>query len=123
MIENVFQYIYMCKKLAYSTLQPPAMPRSPQTKRARWLKADLVSGENVLESYNLTNDAGMCVESGRVAACVVARDECSCAPHWPACLHSRLPCEMSKLLACLRWRLIARERGVAVRLAATYMFP
>ncbi len=117
----------MCKKLVYSTLQPPAMPRSPQIKRARWLKTDLVSGENVLESYILANDAGMCVESGRVAACVrkrtPRRDECSCAPHWPACLLSRLPCRMSKLLTCLRGRLIARERGVAVRLAATYAFP
>ncbi len=33
------------------------MSRSPQIKRARWPKTDLVSRENVLEIYNLANDA------------------------------------------------------------------
>ncbi len=32
------------------------MSRSPKMKKARWPKANLLSRENVLESYNLAND-------------------------------------------------------------------
>ncbi len=48
------------------------MSRSPQIKRARWPKTDLVSRENVLESYNLANDAAWwrACSVGTVCGCV-----------------------------------------------------
>ncbi len=47
------------------------MSRTPQIKRARWPKTDLVIRENVLESYNLAKDAvyGVRVLSGGAAVC------------------------------------------------------
>ncbi len=64
------------------------MSRSPQIKRARWPKTDLVSRENVLESYKLANDdaywRACSVEArGSVSLHVLRRDECSGASHWP----------------------------------------
>ncbi len=50
------------------------------------------------------------------------RDECSGAPHWPVgcdgltSLSMRVLCEMSKRLACLRGRLMARERAMGCSL-------
>ncbi len=73
---------------------------------------------------------GVRVESGRAAIpdCMMPprRGECSLAggllgvTTWltKTRLSMRVPCEMSKRLSCLRGRLIARERAVAVCLAA-----
>ncbi len=79
---------------------------------------------------------GACIQSGRAAVCVCMRPprrgECSGAPHWlVGCdsltgqgqfeYHVLVPCEMSKLLACLRGWLITRERSAAARVAASYL--
>ncbi len=68
-------------------VHPPAISRSRQIKRARWPKMDLVSRENVLESYKLANDAARCCACSvgtRSCVCVcMRRDECSGTPHWP----------------------------------------
>ncbi len=103
------------------------MSRSPKIKSVRCPDTDLVSRENILESSNLANDAAWwraC--SVRTCDFVCVHDECSDTPYWPVGYdrptghgHTRAPCKMSKRLACLRGRLIACERSVAVRLAAT----
>ncbi len=54
----------------------------------RWPKTVLVSLENVLERYNLANDAVQwraCSAGTRGCVCMrpPRRDECSGAPHWP----------------------------------------